>query len=361
MRVYVMGVGFCGSYPTSSGYSYRELIRRAATMAYRDAGLAPEQVDAAISVEEDFISGYSIADEYVPDQLGMVRKPVYTVPGDFLHGICSGVMQLRTGRFKTVVVEAYSKASNILTKDELLHFAYDPVFNRLGVTPHWLAGIEMQSFCDLYGLDEEKVAEIVVKEREAALTNPLAPYAEKLTVADVIGARPVAEPLTELMVAPYADAAVVAVLGVEEVAESSDYPVLVAGTGWNSANSILERRDHANSDATEAAARMALEEAEMELGDVDVFYLSDQYAHRLLMHQVAVGLPPEPLPFVNPDGGAMGTGDLFEATSGPRFFDAVRMLRDEAGAHQIDEAEVALVHGWRGLPTDSCAVVVLEA
>ncbi|RLB58632.1 MAG: hypothetical protein DRI34_04270 [Deltaproteobacteria bacterium] len=356
-----MGVGYCGSFPTSGGHSYRELIARAAAMAYQDANITPEEVDGAVSVEEDFVSGYSIADEYVPDQIGMVRKPVYTIAGDFLHGICSAVMQLRTGQFQTVVVEAYSKASNILTKDELINFAYDPIFNRFGVSPHYLAGIEMRSFMDRYGVDSQTIASVAAGSRTLALANPLAPYGEKLAVDDVLGSRPVAEPLTELMIARPADAAVVAVLGIgPEAAERASHPITISGTGWNSANSIIERRDHSFSEATERAALMALGEAELDIEEVDVFYLADLYAHRLLMHQLALNLPPEPLPFVNPDGGAQGTGDLFEATSGPRFFDAVRMLREEAGAHQMEDAEVALVHGWRGLPTDSCAVVVLE-
>ncbi len=360
MNVYIMGVGFYGSQPTSTGLSYRELIARAAAMAYEDAGLTPEEVDGAVSVEEDFVSGYSIADEYVPDQLGMVRKPVYTVPGDFLHGIASAVMQIRTGRFRTLVVESYSKASNILTKDELLHFAYDPVFNRFGVSPHYLAGIEMRSFLDGSGLDEEDVAAVAAEARRRALMNPLAPYGERLEVSDVLGSRPVAEPITELMIARHADAAVVVVLGAEEVAyERSGHPIRIAGTGWTSGSSIIERRSHAWSEGTEAAAKMAYAEAGVDVDDIDLFYLSDLYAHRQLMHQLAMGLPPEILPNVNPDGGALGTGDLFEATSGPRLYHAVRALR---GAEpDWKDVEVAAVQGWRGVPTDSSAVVVLEA
>jgi acetyl-CoA C-acetyltransferase len=139
MGVVVMGVGICGSFPASGGLSYRELIAKAATAAYQEAGVSADQVEGAVSCEEDFTSGYSIADEYVPDQLGMVRKAVYTINGDFLHGICSAAMQINTGRYKLLVVESYSKASNNLTKDEILHFALDPTYNRFGVSPHYLA------------------------------------------------------------------------------------------------------------------------------------------------------------------------------------------------------------------------------
>ena len=61
MNIAVMGVGVSGAFPTSGGLSYREMIKRAATMAYEDAGVVAEQVEAAVSVEEDFVSGYSIS------------------------------------------------------------------------------------------------------------------------------------------------------------------------------------------------------------------------------------------------------------------------------------------------------------
>jgi len=362
MGVVVMGVGFCGSFPTSTGLSYRELVARAANMAYRDAGITAEQVDGAVSVEEDFISGYSIADEYVPDQLGMVRKPVYTITGDFLHGLGSAVMQIRTGRFRTLVVESYSKASNLLTKDEILGFAFDPIYNRLGVTPHYLAGIEMQTFLGESVYSEVDVAEIAARSRTAALGNPLAPFASRVSAGDVLASRTVASPVTELMMARPADAAVVVVLGSDDAARDARKPVRIAGTGWASGNSILERRDHALSSGTAIAARMAYQEAGIRSPEkeLDVVYVSDLYAHRALMHLEALEVGPEMLPSVNPDGGAQATGDLYEATAGARLYDAVRQLRGEAGAHQVEGARTALVQGWRGLPTDSCAVAILQ-
>ena len=97
MRTVIMGIGCCGTFPLSGGLSYREMIARSASMAYADAGIQADQLDGAVSCEEDFVSGYSIADEYVPDQLGVQRKSVYTIPGDFLQGLCSAAMQIRPG------------------------------------------------------------------------------------------------------------------------------------------------------------------------------------------------------------------------------------------------------------------------
>ena len=109
------------------------------------------ETGAVVLYEEDFNSGYSIADEYTPDQLGVVRKAVYTVCGDFLQALGSAAMQIETGQYRLLAVSSYSKASNVICKEEVLNFAYDPTLGRLGVTPHYLAGIEAQSFLGASG------------------------------------------------------------------------------------------------------------------------------------------------------------------------------------------------------------------
>ena len=162
--------------------------------------------------------------------------------------------------------------------------------------------------------------------------------------------------------ARHADGAVVVVLGTDRTAaECARKPVFIAGTGWGSGNSILERRDHGGSVGTEIAAGMAYDEAGIgdPAGEIDAFFVSDLYAHREMMHLEALQVLGCDGLTVNPDGGSLGGGDLFEATGGARFFEAVTQLRGEAGRTQV-EANRVLVHGWRGLPTDSCAVVVLD-
>ncbi len=362
MGVALLGMGICGFTPTSTGLSYREMIAKAAKMAYRDAGVTIDLIDGAVSAEEDFPSGYSIADEYVPDQLGMVRKPVYTIPGDFMHAVASAAMQIETGRFDILVVESYSKASNVLTKDEMVRFAYDPIFNRFNLSPHWLAGLELNSFLSESEFSLEEVAEVVVKNRAAAIADTKSPYGDTFCIDDVINARPVALPLTELMFAPHADGAVIAVLGTDEAARKySRKPAYLAGIGWGSGNSILERRDHSFSAGTTIAADRAYQESGITapIEEIDACFVSDVYAHRQLMHLEALRLHGNYSPVVNPNGGALGCGDLFEATGGARLYEALTQLRAEAGACQV-EAERVLVHAWRGVPTDSCVVAILD-
>jgi acetyl-CoA C-acetyltransferase len=142
-RVAIVGVGWTGFRPVTPDQSYKELMYEAATRAYADAGVEPRRdVESFVTVAEDFHEGTSIFDEYVPDQLGAVLKPVHTIGGDGLHGLATAYMLVRTGQFHLVAVEGHSKASNVLTLPEVTAYAQDPVLNRpLRLNTHFVAGL----------------------------------------------------------------------------------------------------------------------------------------------------------------------------------------------------------------------------
>ena len=148
-RVAIVGVGFTAFRPTSPEASFRELIFEAAVRAYADAGIEPGQVDTFVSVSEDYLEGTAIADEYVPDQLGAVLKPVHTITADGITALGSVFLQLQTGEFDIAVVEGRSKASNILYPAYVEAMALDPVNVRpLDLHPRFVAGLEMRAFLE---------------------------------------------------------------------------------------------------------------------------------------------------------------------------------------------------------------------
>ena len=124
-RIAIVGAGYTAFRPVSPEVSFREMIFEAATKAYADVGIAPPDVDTFVSVSEDYLEGTAIADEYVPDQLGAVLKPVQTIAADGITGLASAVLQLETGEFNFAVVEGRSKASNILYPAHIEAFALE--------------------------------------------------------------------------------------------------------------------------------------------------------------------------------------------------------------------------------------------
>ena len=147
-NVAIVGIGCTGFHPLTPEVSYKELMFEAAVKAYQDAGVDPRRdVDSFVTIAEDFVEGTSIFDEYVPDQLGGLLKPNVTIPGEAIHGLATAYMQIASGLFQIVVVEAHSKASNVLTLPHITAYAMDPVLNRpLAANPVFIAGMEMNRY-----------------------------------------------------------------------------------------------------------------------------------------------------------------------------------------------------------------------
>src|SRR5882724_9380244 len=143
-RVAIIGIGFTPLQPTTPRCSFKELVFEAAQRAYADAGIRFDEIDSFVTCAEDLSEGISIFDEYTPDQLGAVQKPMHTLTQDGLHGIADAVMQIRSGLVGLAVVEAHSKHSNLENPISILNYALDPVYNRpLNFNPHMIAGLEM--------------------------------------------------------------------------------------------------------------------------------------------------------------------------------------------------------------------------
>lgn len=378
-RVAVVGVGTVPPRRLSREASYREMTFDAAARAYADAGIAHTDVDSFVSVCEDFHEGTSITDEYVPDQLGAVLRPVQTIAGDGLTGLATAFMLIRSGIADVVAVEAHCKTSNILHHQEVLDLALDPTFDRpLGASAHAVAAMEMRRYLHETGTPEEAVAQVVVKNRAQALANPLAAFAATLTAEAVLASPPVADPLRELEISPYADGAVVIVLASEEAARRAPRPVWIRGIGWISDSPWLGSRDWGRATYARLAAEMAYRMAGISAPAQEIRFaeVDDTYAYKELQHLEAAGLAPEgaagrmtlagetgpggALP-VNPSGGSLGMGYCYDATALYRTAEAVRQIRGEAGRGQLARASTGLVLSWRGVPTQTGGALVLGA
>ena len=201
-RVAIVGVGYTPLRSITPEVSFRELIFEAAVRAYNDAGVEPGDISTFVSITEDYNEGTAIADEYVPDQLGAVLKPVHTVTTDGITGLASLVMQLQTGQLELAVIEGHSKASNIAHPAHIEAFALDPLYARpLGFHPSYVAGLEMRAFLAETGNTERQAAAVVAKNRGNALRNPVAAYPARLSTDDVLASKHEAEPLKQAEVA----------------------------------------------------------------------------------------------------------------------------------------------------------------
>jgi acetyl-CoA C-acetyltransferase len=380
-RVGIIGVGALPAQPATPGLSYKEIMFQTAQRAYLDAGLDAHEVESFVTCAEDLNEGLSIFDEYTPDQLGAVQKPMHTLTQDGIHGIADAVMQIQSGIVEVVAVEAHSKASNILTPDWILDYALDPVLNRpLAFNPHALAGLEMNLFLHETGITPEQVAYVTAKNRTNALRNPLAAYPSRTTPDDVATSPHVYHPLRRAEMSRLADGCVVIVLaGDDKARAAASQPIWVRGVGFANDSATLESRDWQRAEYVRLAAQMAYHQAGIHVpeSEIDFFEVDDTYAYKELQHLIGLDLYKRPgdagraaelgetkpngnTP-VNISGGTLGGGWTLEASGLYHVAEVVQQLRGQAGSRQLSHPRVGLAQSWRGVPTTSGAVVILSS
>jgi acetyl-CoA C-acetyltransferase len=377
--VAIVGVGYSGFRSITPDLSYKELMYEAAAKAYEDAGVDPQRdIESFVSVAEDFNEGTSIFDEYVPDQIGGALKPVHTIPGDGIHGLIAAHMQVLTGAMHIVMVEAHSKASNVLTPNDVLAYAMEPIYNRpLGANPVFIAGMEMNRYLYSTGTTEAQCAQVVVKNRGNGFLNPSAAYGARLDLETVLGSETVSHPLKKLEISSHADGAIVVVLASSDVAEDlTDLPIWIRGVGWCNETPSLETRDWEGATYARKSAEMAYRTAGIRnpWQEIDFAEVDDTFAYKELQHMEALGICRKgeagylvqegeteldgQFP-INPSGGSLGLGHLLDASGLARVLEVVIQLRGQAGERQLEDVETGMAFGWRGIPTTSGAAVVL--
>ena len=378
-KVAIVGVGLTKLRPTTPEVSYKELIFEAAVKAYADAGVDPRRdVESFVCSSEDFYEGTSIYDEYVPDQIGAAQKPVCTISADGMYSLATAYMQILTGLFDIVAVEAHSKASDIVNIAPIYDLALDPIYTRpLELNAHFIAGLEMNRYLHGSGATPEVCTRVVEKNRKNAHSNDLAIDSANFESGSN-NLDSISHPLTRNDIAPLADGAAVVVLAAEDAAKSlREDPVWIKGTGWASDSPTLETRDWDKATYAELASKEAYRQAkirnpgrEIQFAEVD-----DTYSYKELQHTEALGLAPQSsahkmlneglfdlnggLP-VNPSGGSLGMGHTLEMSGLVRVVELVKQLRGQAGKHQVQGVQTGVALAWRGVPTASGAAVVLS-
>jgi acetyl-CoA C-acetyltransferase len=407
-KVAVVGVGYTDFNSMTPEIGWKEFMYEACQKAYVDAGINPrENVNSFITCAEDYWEGFSIFDEFVPDQIGATLRPCCTVCGDGLFGLGNAYMQIMTGHLDIVAVEAHSKISDLLTLGDIGLFAFDPIFERpisgaierqnfvgspaytkespkplVGSTnenkrihPYFLAGLEMQHYLKKTGVTEDQCAKVVVKNKKNAFKNPNAEYEANITIDDVMNSEYLFTPVKKLDISPIVDVAISFVLASDEAVKKLGVePIWLKGFGWCSETPWLSTRSM-NADYAKMSANMAYKMAgitnpkkEIHIAEVD-----DRFSYKELQHLEALGLADfgeagkmidegllnvnGSLP-TNVSGGSLGIGNCFEATGLQKALEIIIQLRGHAGKRQISKAEVGIAQSWRGIPSGSGAVAI---
>ncbi|HZS32328.1 MAG TPA: acetyl-CoA acetyltransferase [Methylomirabilota bacterium] len=225
-----------------------------------------------------------------------------------------------------------------------------------------------------FGTTEEQLAEVAVAARQWAQLNPKAWERGPLTVADVLASEMVSSPLKRLDCCLITDGgAAVVVTTRERARDAVKRPVRVLGASESHSHWHIAQMPDLTASPGGASARDAFAMAGVRPQDVDLVEPYDNFTSTVIMHLEDLGFCQrgEGGPFVA-DGRLGPGGDLPAMTSGGGLsynhpgmlgllllVEAVRQLRGEAGARQVPQARLGVVHGIGGISFGAAATVVL--
>jgi acetyl-CoA acetyltransferase len=220
---------------------------------------------------------------------------------------------------------------------------------------------------DRYGSTPDHYAWIGWKNHKHSVNNPYAQFQQEYSIEEIKSARMIHDPLTKLQCSPTSDGAGAAIVASERFVDEHDlwrHAVEIAGQSMvTDMPSTFEDRSCISIvgyDMSKKAAERALQEAETDIGEVDVIELHDCFSANELITYEALGLAEEGEghklvdaqattyggegPVVNPSGGLISKGHPLGATGLAQCSELTWQLRGEADKRQVDGADVALQH-----------------
>jgi len=355
-----------------------DLVFDVAKEALANAGILREELGTVVTASTDFLDGRTISNVFLSMAVGAFLKDESKVEEDGATALQYALMKLLAGAYDVALVEAHTVGWQF-NPHQVSFYTIDPLVDRqVGLLNDIsAAAIQARIYMDKYGVSQEDLAAVAVKNLSNAASNPFASRRlPDVSVSEVLKSKLYYEPLRELMISPVTDGCAVVILASEDKVRKLGCccPVWIEGVG-NCQDAYLRDRNLLGMDSLKKASASAFAMAGIQdpFNDLDVLEISERYAHEELMICEALGLAREgrgkelvnkgvtsmcgELP-VNPSGGALGA-DPICATGLVRVVECVKQIRGEADGHQVGSVKRALAHGQFGICAQKNTVVIL--
>jgi acetyl-CoA C-acetyltransferase len=223
-NVVLVGGGITSFAAERMDASVRDLVVEAVMLAVEDAGVALQAVEHGLtSYESDHFNRQMTLGAILHDHLGLIPKPNVRVEG----GGATGALALRTafaylksGLCDSIIVyggETNGKSVTSATAQQFFALSSDADWEMMvgGTYTAYYAAM-IREHMRLYQTTERQFAHIAVKNRRNAQYNSIAQKPMDLTVEDVLGSIPIAEPYKLLDCSLLSDGAAALILATEE-------------------------------------------------------------------------------------------------------------------------------------------------
>jgi acetyl-CoA acetyltransferase len=336
-------------------------------------GLTKDDIGFWCSGSSDYLAGRSFSFVAAVDAIGAFPPVMEShVEMDAAWALYEAWVKILTGQAETALVYGFGKSSAGDLK-RILSLQLDPYL----VAPLWPDSVSVAALQARQGMQagawsEKEMAEVAVRSRAAAKTNPQAQLSGDADIEELLKAPYVADPLRAHDCAPKGDGAAVAILAAGDRARDlCERPAWITGFEHRIDSANLGARDLTTAPSATAAARAAgvaeatgaargagTTEAAKTAGaggatgarTVDVAELHAPFTHQEILLRSALGLTAATR--VNPSGGALCGNPMF----------AAGLARIGMAAREIfaGRADRALGHATSGPALQQNLICVME-
>jgi acetyl-CoA acetyltransferase len=309
-------------------------------------GLTKHDIGFWCSGSSDYLAGRAFSFVSAVDATGPV-PPINEshVELDAAWALYEAWVKIQTGEVDTALIYGFGKSSAGNLR-RTLALQMDPYT----VAPLWpdsvaVAGLQAQLGIDQGKWTERDMADVAVRSRRAAETNPFAQVAGSKDADELLAEPYFAQPLRKHDCAPVTDGAAVVVLAAEGRArELTERPAWITGIAHAIDSAHLGTRDLTTSPSTVIAAQRAGADG------VEVAELYTPFTHQELILRAELRLHDDVR--ITPSGGALAGNPMF----------AGGLVRIGEAARQIGDATASrvLAHATGGPALQQNLVCVME-
>ena len=360
----------CGEAP---GFSAIELAARASLKAIADAGLEVDEIDGLFGILPQDPFGTLTMAEY----LGVrprITDNNRTGGSSFEQQAMHAALCLEAGLCKAALIfygSVQRSMSRKLVTSKSPPFPYEDTYRPFN--PPSSYALAASRHMHEFGTTQRQLAQVAVSAREWANLNPEAFMQGELSIEDCLNARMVSDPLTVRDCCLVTDGAAAIVMVKNDRARDCPKPPvhLLGGASATWHRYISQATDICTTAAAESGPA-AFAAGGCTVADVDLVMLYDAFTINTLLFLEDLGFcgKGEAGPFVE-SGAISPGGSLPVNTNGgglscvhPGMYglfmivEAASQIRGEAGARQIDECDLALVHANGGVLSSQSTLIL---
>jgi acetyl-CoA acetyltransferase len=274
---------------------------------YSSTGLTKDDIGFWCSGSSDYLAGRAFSFVAAVDAIGAFPPVMEShVEMDAAWALYEAWVKILTGQVETALVYGFGKSSAGNLK-RLLALQLDPYLS----APLWPDSVSIAALQARLGIEagawnQKEMAEVAVRSRAAARSNPQAQISGEAHVEELLAAPYVADPLRAHDCAPVGDGAAVAILAsADRARELCENPAWISGFEHRIDSGNLGSRNLVTAPSAAAAAQAA------GAAGAEVAELHAPFTHQEILLRDAIGLGEQTR--INPSGGALCGNPMFAA------------------------------------------------